>query len=110
MVAVMSSEGKVFTSLTDGVHYAEDVGFDTIVKRGRRAAERLPNDIVYAGFSLGVLPAQMLAQMRSGTKGALLFHSCVPPSEFGRLWPQGVPARKSRIACSPCWHAVTPTT
>jgi dienelactone hydrolase len=51
----------------------------------------LPNEIVYAGFSLGVLPAQLLAQTRPGTKGALLFHSCVPTSEFGRPWPQGVP-------------------
>jgi dienelactone hydrolase len=51
----------------------------------------LPNDIVYAGFSLGVLPAQMLAQTRPGARGALLFHACVPPSEFDRPWPQGVP-------------------
>jgi dienelactone hydrolase len=33
----------------------------------------------------------MLAQTRPGAKGALLFHGCVPPSEFGRPWPQGVP-------------------
>jgi hypothetical protein len=39
--------------------------------------------VVYAGFSLGVLPAQSLAQTRSGALGALLFHSCVPVSEFG---------------------------
>jgi dienelactone hydrolase len=51
----------------------------------------LPNEIVYAGFSLGAMPAQMLAQTRPGTKGALLFHSCVPTSEFGGPWPQGVP-------------------
>jgi dienelactone hydrolase len=50
----------------------------------------LPNEIVYAGFSLGAMPAQMLAQTRPGTKGALLFHSCVPTSEFGGPWPQGV--------------------
>ena len=51
----------------------------------------MPNEIVYAGFSLGVMPAQMLAQTRPGAKGALLFHACVPTSEFGCLWPQGVP-------------------
>ena len=51
----------------------------------------MPNEIVYAGFSLGALPAQMLAQTRPGAKGALLFHSCIPTSEFGRPWPQGVP-------------------
>ena len=84
-------DGKTFTELADGVGYAKQVGFDTIIARGRLAAESLPNDIVYAGFSLGVLPAQMLAQTRPGAKGALLLHGCVLPSEFGRPWPQGVP-------------------
>jgi len=51
----------------------------------------LSNEIVYAGFSLGVLPAQMLAQSRPGAKGALLFHACIPTSEFGSPWPQGIP-------------------
>jgi dienelactone hydrolase len=84
-------DGKTFTELADGIDYAEQVGFDTIIERGRLAADSLPNELVYAGFSLGVMPAQMLAQTRPGTKGALLFHSCVPTSEFGRPWPQGVP-------------------
>jgi len=86
-------DGKTFTELADGVGYAEQLGFDTILERGRLAADSLPNEIVYAGLSLGVLPAQMLAQTRPGTKGALLFHSCVPPSEFGGPWPQGVPVQ-----------------
>jgi dienelactone hydrolase len=84
-------DGKTFTDLTEGVGYAEQVGFGTILERGRLAADGLPNEIVYAGFSLGALPAQMLAQTRPGARGALLFHACVPPSEFGRPWPLGVP-------------------
>ena len=84
-------DGKTFTDLADGADYAKQVGFDTIIERGRLAAAGLPNDIVYAGFSLGALPAQMLAQTRPGAKGALLLHGCVPTSEFGRPWPQGVP-------------------
>jgi dienelactone hydrolase len=83
--------GETFGELADGVRHAEHIGFDTIIERGRLAADSLPNEIVYAGFSLGVLPAQMLAQARPGAKGALLFHSCVPTSEFGCPWPQGVP-------------------
>ena len=83
--------GRTFAELADGVGHAEQVGFDTIIERGRLAADGLPSDIVYAGFSLGVLPAQMLAQTRPGARGAVLLHSCVPPSEFGRPWPQGVP-------------------
>jgi dienelactone hydrolase len=84
-------EGKIFTDLNDGVRHAKEVGFDTIIERGRLAADSLPDGLVYAGFSLGVLPAQMLAQTRPATKGALLFSGCVPPSEFDSPWPQGVP-------------------
>jgi dienelactone hydrolase len=84
-------DGRTFATLADGVAHAEQVGFDTIIERGRLAADGLPSAIVYAGFSLGVLPAQMLAQTRPGARGAVLVHSCVAPSEFGGPWPQGVP-------------------
>lgn len=83
-------DGKVFGEVADGVAYAEEIGFDAVIERGMRAAEGLGNGIVYAGFSLGVLPAQKLAQTRPGAKGALLFHGCVPISEFGSAWPSGV--------------------
>ncbi|HET9950818.1 MAG TPA: dienelactone hydrolase family protein [Candidatus Eisenbacteria bacterium] len=86
-------DGKTFTELADGVGYAETVGFETILERGRLAAEGLPNDLVYAGFSLGVLPAQKLAQTRPGARGALLCHACVPVAMFGVPWPRGVPVQ-----------------
>ena len=85
--------GKTFASNEEGVGYAQETGFETIIERGQAAAEALPADIVYAGFSLGVLPAQKLAQTRAGPKGALLFESCVPVSEFGSEWPPGVPVQ-----------------
>jgi len=84
-------DGRTFAELTDGVSYAEQVGFDTIVERGQLAADSRPNGIVYAGFSLGALPAQMLAQTRPGAKGALVFHAAIPTSAFGCPWPRGVP-------------------
>ena len=84
-------DGKTFADLDEGIAHAEQVGFGTIIERGGLAADGLPDDIVYAGFSLGVLPAQMLAQTRARARGALLMHSCVPPAEFGGPWPQGVP-------------------
>ena len=84
-------DGKTFTDLNEGVGYAKEVGFGTIAERGRLAADGLPNELVYAGFSLGVLPAQMLAQTRPGAKGALLFSAAFPASEFGASWPPGVP-------------------
>lgn len=84
-------DGKTFADLDDGMAYAKEVGFDTIVERGRLAAEGLPDELVYGGFSLGAVPAQMLAQTRPGAAGALLFHAAIPTSEFDAPWPQGVP-------------------
>jgi dienelactone hydrolase len=84
-------DGKTFGTLDEGVGYAQQVGFDTILERGRLSAESLPNELVYGGFSLGVMPAQLLAQTRPGTKGALFLSAALPASEFGGSWPQGVP-------------------
>jgi dienelactone hydrolase len=84
-------DGRTFASLPGGIAYAEQLGVDTIVERGRRAAEGLPDAIVPVGFSLGAMPAQMLAQTRPGAAGALLIHGCVPLSAFGGSWPRGVP-------------------
>ena len=84
-------DGKTFADLDAGVGYAKEVGFGTIGERGRLAADGLPNELVYAGFSLGVMPAQELAQTRPGAKGALFFSAALPPSEFGGPWPPGVP-------------------
>lgn len=86
-------EGKTFAILADGVAHAKQVGFDKILERGRLAGERLAAGIVYAGMSLGVMPAQMLAQTRPGAKGALLLSGCLAPSEFGDSWPKGVPVQ-----------------
>ena len=83
-------DGRTFAELDDGVGYAKEVGFGTIAERGRLAADGLPIELVYAGFSLGVMPAQELAQTRSGAKGALFFSAAFPASEFGS-WPEGVP-------------------
>jgi dienelactone hydrolase len=84
-------DGKTFASLDEGVGHAQQVGFGTIIERGEQAAADLPSELVYAGFSLGVMPAQKLAQTRPGAKGALLFSAALPASEFGGSWPEGVP-------------------
>ncbi|MFF0312659.1 dienelactone hydrolase family protein [Streptosporangium sp. NPDC004379] len=86
-------EGEVFDDFEEGVAHAQKVGFDVLTERGRAAAEGLPGELVHAGFSLGVLPAQSLAQTRPGAKGALLFHACMPVSEYGGAWPEGVPVQ-----------------
>lgn len=87
--------GRIFPSIEDGLAYIEKIGFDDLRKCGVRMADGLPFDLVYAGFSFGVLPAQQLAQTRAKARGALLFQSCLPISgewAFG-LWPESVPVQ-----------------
>ena len=86
-------DGRTFDSIDAGLAYAKEIGFPEVIERGERAAEGLPAELVYAGFSLGVVPAQKLAQTRPGARGALLFYSCVSTSEFGPSWPAGVPVQ-----------------
>ncbi|MDH5373517.1 MAG: dienelactone hydrolase family protein [Acidimicrobiia bacterium] len=86
-------EGQTFDTLDAGMSHVEAIGFGEILERGTRAADAIPGDAVYGGFSLGVIPAQMLAQTRPGALGAVLCYSCVPVSEFGESWPSEVPVQ-----------------
>jgi len=85
--------GRTFASIDEGMAHVRQLGFDEIIGRGERAANDLPSELVYGGFSLGVLPAQKLAQTRPGAGGALLFYSAVDASEFGTSWPADVPVQ-----------------
>ncbi len=87
-------DGKVFDDLNEGVKYGEEeLGMKEITARCRAAAEALPTDIVYGGFSMGSMRAQLFAQTRPGAKGALLFHGGIAPSWFDSEWPEGVPVQ-----------------
>ncbi|HUZ57106.1 MAG TPA: dienelactone hydrolase family protein [Streptosporangiaceae bacterium] len=93
-------DGSTFDTLEDGIAYARQVGFDTLSGRGVRAADDLPAGLVYIGLSLGVVPAQQLAQTRPGAKGALLLYACIPSAMFGE-WPQGVPVQIHAMDADP---------
>jgi dienelactone hydrolase len=86
-------EGRTFATLDEGLDYARSVGFDTILDRGVAAGEALGPGVVYAGFSMGVMPAQKLAQTHAGAGGALLIDACLPVTEFTDQWPDGVPVQ-----------------
>jgi dienelactone hydrolase len=94
-------DGHTFGTLEEGLAYASRTGFGTIMERGVTALEGLGDALVYAGFSLGVMPAQRLAQTRAGARGALLFHACFPVSEFGDAWPAGVPVQVHGMDADP---------
>jgi dienelactone hydrolase len=79
-------EGRTFPSLNAGVAFAQEVGFGTIVERGRRAADGFDGTLI--GISLGALPAQALAP---GARRVVLISGAIPLAEFGGAWPDGVP-------------------
>ncbi|HEY6744020.1 MAG TPA: dienelactone hydrolase family protein [Lapillicoccus sp.] len=88
-------DGRTFDSVDDGAAFTrsgEAADFDALADA---EAAKLPHDLVYLGFSWGVMPAQRLAQTRPGARGAVLCESCVPVTgewAFGP-WPDGVPVQ-----------------
>ena len=95
-----SYDGRTFDDLEEGVGHARELGFDALVDRGTAIADELPAELVYIGLSLGVMPAQKLAQTRPGARGAVLLHACLPSSEFGG-WPAGVPVQVHGMDADP---------
>jgi dienelactone hydrolase len=94
-------EGRTFDSIEKGMSFVKELGFGEVMARSEQAVQNLPSDLVYAGFSLGVVSAQKLAQTHPGARGALLFYSCVPVSEFGQTWPKGVPVQVHGMDADP---------
>ena len=86
-------DGRTFDTIEEGMDFAREAGFGALVESGVAAAEPIAPEVVYAGFSFGVMVAQQLAQTRPGARGALLMCGCLPVSEFGDAWPEGVPVQ-----------------
>lgn len=86
-------DGRTFSSIEEGFGFASETGLDVIRERGEAMVGGHGPNLVYAGFSFGVMIAQKLAQTRPGARGALLKYSCAPFTEFGTAWPAGVPVQ-----------------
>jgi dienelactone hydrolase len=87
--------GRTFGTIEEGAAWTNSGDAPDFGALADAAAARLPEQLVYAGFSWGVMQAQRLAQTRPGAVGALLFESCVPVTgewAFGP-WPEGVPVQ-----------------
>lgn len=84
--------GRVFTELEQGVKHADSIGEHRMMAIAQEVADELPKEIVYAGISLGVMPAQMLAQTRPGAAGLISYCAAVPPHFFGD-WPDNMPSQ-----------------
>jgi len=88
-------DGERPATIDDGVAHLKGIGDEMLSQRTDRAVAKLPDDLVYAGFSWGGSTAQQFAQTRPGARGALLYESCIPITgewAFGP-WPDGVPVQ-----------------
>jgi dienelactone hydrolase len=91
-------DGEVFDDLDDGMRKEEALGYQEIARRAREAVAELPGELVYAGFSMGTVHAELLTASRPGALGAVLMHGAEPVkalSEFFGVerWPEGVPVQ-----------------
>ena len=90
-------DGEVFAGLDEGLRKRDALGYAEIARRAREAVDGLPAGLVFAGFSLGVVPAELLAAARPGARGAVLMHAAIPVEELGGFgverWPAGVPVQ-----------------
>ena len=95
-----SFEGRTFASIDEGQAYCSEIGFQSIRDRGIAEAEDLSADVVYGGFSLGVMAAQTLTQTKPGARALLAYHGFADPSYFG-TWPDGTPVQIHAMDADP---------
>jgi len=88
-------EGERPASIDDGIALTRRIGDEVLAARAEAAVADLPEALVYAGFSVGVMFAQRYAQTRPGARGALLYEACLPISGEWAIgpWPDGVPVQ-----------------
>lgn len=87
-------DGEVFDDLEQGAAKRDALGIRTLLQRADAAVADLPDDVVYAGLSMGAAAAQMLALTRPGAKGVALLHGALPLAPFGvEHWPDGLPVQ-----------------
>ncbi|GAA2077219.1 dienelactone hydrolase family protein [Streptomyces albiaxialis] len=97
-------EGRSFDAYDEAFAFLESLGgIPALITRTQAAAEHLPHDVVYAGFSNGGASAELLTATRPGARGALLFHAALPVAAFEMdlTWPKGVPAQVHYATADP---------
>ncbi|QQR36649.1 dienelactone hydrolase family protein [Devosia oryziradicis] len=94
-------DGKTFGSIPEGIAYVKTIGFGEVIARGKAAADAVAGPIVVIGMSLGVLPAQAIAQTRGDVCGVVLLHGAVDVTEFSPVWPKQVPVQVHAMDADP---------
>jgi dienelactone hydrolase len=87
-------EGLTFDRLDEGIAHRDEVGIPALIQKAGQFLEGLPEDLVYAGFSMGASTAHYFAVTRPGARGALLMHGTAPPETLGGAeWPTAAPVQ-----------------
>jgi dienelactone hydrolase len=94
-------DGEVFDDLEHGMKKRESLGSRELAMRAHAAVADLPPNLVYAGFSMGAVAAEMLAGTRPGARAAVLMHGALSPTALGlQRWP-AVPVQVHHAADDP---------
>jgi dienelactone hydrolase len=88
-------DGEMFDDLEEGMRKEDALGFQEIARRARESVARLPEGLVFCGFSLGAVHAEALAASRPGALGVVLMAGAVPVEALEEYfgidsWPEGV--------------------
>jgi dienelactone hydrolase len=87
--------GRTFDDYSEAFDWLESMGgIPELIERTKAAVAGLPAELVYAGFSLGGVSAELLAGTRPGAKGLILLHAAIPVEAFDlAAWPATVPVQ-----------------
>jgi dienelactone hydrolase len=99
-------DGEVFDDLEEGMRKEDALGYQEIARRARESVAGLPEGLVFCGFSLGAVHAEVLAATRPGSLGAVLMHGAVPVETLGEFfgvecWAEGVAVQVHYAADDP---------
>ena len=78
--------GNRFTDVDEGVAFAQSIGHDALEEAAHLLARRHRGADVLVGFSLGTMPAQLLAQDRRRMRACMLVGGALPPAALGGVW------------------------
>jgi dienelactone hydrolase len=90
-------DGEVFDDIEDGSRKEDALGYQEIARRAREAVAGLPAGLVFAGFSLVAVHAEVLAASRAGALGAVLMHGAVPVEGLSGDLPEYDPASSEEM-------------
>jgi dienelactone hydrolase len=96
-------DGRTFDDYPAAFEWVESMGgIPELIARTETVVGDLPSDLVYAGFSLGGVSAELLAATRPGAKGLVLLHAAIPVEAFEvQAWPAGVPVQVHYATADP---------